>query len=322
MARLSRKQRKITRRQERKTQPSPEVRERPVLKERGLLEFYRTKYKILLLIPFIILALAIGQIAFQTVTTGDFINKGVSLRGGVTLTVFGSYGLEALELEEFLAAGVNDDISVRLLRNTGVNSGYIIDAPVGSETEILDLTRQKLGDFTKDDYTIEQTGSSLGESFFRETAIALVIAFIMMGLVVFLYFRLLVPSAAVILAAFSDIVVTIAIVNLLGVKLSTGGIAAFLMLIGYSVDTDILLSTRVLKNKAGTVFSRVIDAMKTGMTMNLTTLGAVIVGFLLSQSATLQQVFLILIIGLLVDIINTWLQNAGLLRYYLENGKN
>jgi len=54
----------------------------------------------------------------------------------------------------------------------------------------------------------------------------------------------------------------------------------------------------------------------------LTTLGAVIVGFALSQSETLQQVFLILIIGLLVDIINTWLQNAGLLRFYLENGKN
>ena len=68
-----------------------------------------------------------------------------------------------------------------------------------------------------------------------------------MGLVVFIYFRTLVPSLAVILAAFSDIVVTLAIFNLTGEKLSTAGVAAFLMLIGYSVDTDILLNTRVLK---------------------------------------------------------------------------
>jgi preprotein translocase subunit SecF len=77
-----------------------------------------------------------------------------------------------------------------------------------------------------------------------------------MGLVVFFYFRSIAPSLAVILEAFSDIIVTLAIFNLTGIKLSTAGIAAFLMLIGYSVDTDILLSTRVLKRKDGTVMER------------------------------------------------------------------
>ena len=55
------------------------------------------------------------------------------------------------------------------------------------------------------------------------------------------------PTLAVILAAFSDMVVTLSIFNLTGMQLGKGGIAAFLMLIGYSVDTDILLSTMVLK---------------------------------------------------------------------------
>jgi len=139
-----------------------------------------------------------------------------------------------------------------------------------------------------------------------------------MGLVVFIYFRTAVPSLAVILAAFSDMIITLAIIDLIGIKLSTAGIAAFLMLIGYSVDTDILLTTRVIKRKEGSVFDRVIGAAKTGLTMNLTTLSALTIAFIFTPSEVLKQIMLILIIGLLVDIINTWLQNAAILRYYIE----
>jgi preprotein translocase subunit SecF len=139
-----------------------------------------------------------------------------------------------------------------------------------------------------------------------------------MGIVVFIYFRVPVPSIAVILSAFSDIVVTLAVVNVMGIKLSTAGIAAFLMLIGYSVDTDILLSTRVLKRKEGDVLDRVFKAMKTGLTMSITTLVAVTVALIFTQSIVLKQIMTILIIGLLIDLINTWIQNAGILRWYME----
>jgi len=139
-----------------------------------------------------------------------------------------------------------------------------------------------------------------------------------MSIVVFLYFRTFVPSAAVILAAFSDIVVTLAIVNFLGVKISAAGIAAFLMLIGYSVDTDILLSTRLLKRKEGTEMERIYGAINTGFTMTLTTLVAVVIGLFFTQSDVIRQIMIILLIGLLVDMINTWIQNVGILRLYLE----
>jgi len=127
-----------------------------------------------------------------------------------------------------------------------------------------------------------------------------------------------VPSLAVILAAFSDIVVTVAVVNLLGIKLGTAGIAAFLMLIGYSVDTDILLTTRVLKRKEGTEFERILSSVSTGMTMTLTAITAVAVAIIFTQNDTIRQIMTILLIGLLADIINTWIQNVGILRFYLE----
>jgi len=93
------------------------------------------------------------------------------------------------------------------------------------------------------------------------------------------------------------------------------------MLIGYSVDTDILLSTKVLKSKIGTVMDRIYSAMSTGLTMNITTMIAITIAMVFTTSEVIRQIMTILLIGLFVDIINTWIQNVGILRWYLEKKK-
>ena len=49
-----------------------------------------------------------------------------------------------------------------------------------------------------------------------------------------------------------------------------------------------------------------------------TAIVAVGVAMLVTQSEVIKEIMLILLIGLLADIINTWIQNVGLLRIYLE----
>jgi preprotein translocase subunit SecF len=137
-------------------------------------------------------------------------------------------------------------------------------------------------------------------------------------LVIYSYFS--VPSIAVILSAFADILMPLAIINLIGMQISAAGIVAFLMLIGYSVDTDILLTTRVLRRKNTSINSAVLGALKTGMTMTLTSLMAILIAFVLVYNfqTILNQIFLILIIGLSFDILNTWITNASLIKWYAE----
>jgi len=270
----------------------------------------------------LILLLALIQISTQIATTGDFINKGISLKGGTTITI--SENLNIDEIKDIINQNLpNKEINVRTLSSSNVNLGIIIDSETITSDEVLIIINSietKQGKLK--DYTVENIGSSLGESFFKDTIKAMIFAFLFMGIVVFYYFRIPIPSLAVILAAFSDIVVSIAIVNLLDIKVGTAGIAAFLMLIGYSVDTDILLSTRVLKRKEGTIYDRVISALKTGLTMNLTTLSALLVALYFSNSPVLSQIMTILLIGLVIDIMNTWIQNAGILRWYMEKKHN
>ena len=285
-------------------------------------KIYENQYKKLLIIPFGLLLIAIILIGYQFATTGEIINRDISLKGGVTVTVSTAQNVDIANLEKTLSSKFpNNDIGTNSISQFGRQTGFIVEADVEQEQasaligEIGKTLNKKL---LAQDYAVEIVGSSLGTSFFKELSIALLIAFVFMALVVFISFRTFIPSIAVILAAFSDMVVTLAVVNLLDMKISAAGIAAFLMLIGYSVDTDILLTTRVLKRKEETEMERIYGAIKTGLMMSATAIVAAIAALFVTQSEVIRQIMTILLVGLIVDLIYTWIQNVGILRMYLE----
>ncbi len=288
-----------------------------------LVKFYDKNYKMLLIIPMLILLLAMVQIGYQYSTTGEFMHRGISLKGGTSITFTYTEDIDSSAMEEFLTSK-GFSVSVRKLENAGNSLGFMVDADLDfTDSAKVSSLVSEVGNFmgkeiTKDDYSVEGVGSSLGESFFKQTIIAVLFAFLFMSIVVFVYFRMLIPSLAVILCAFSDIVVTLAIVNVLDIKLSAAGVAAFLMLIGYSVDSDMVLTTRVLKRSYKTVFDRVMSSFSTGTTMTLTTLVAVTVSLLLINNDVVKQIMTIIFIGLFIDLIMTWIQNVSLLRWYCE----
>lgn len=134
-----------------------------------------------------------------------------------------------------------------------------------------------------------------------------------------IYIKKSVPAFAVILAAFANMVMTLATINLIGIQMSTAGIVAFLMLIGYSVDTDILLTTRLLKRKES-INKSLFSAFKTGVTMTLTSIIAVATALIAIASfeSVLNQIFTILLIGLSFDLFNTWITNASIIKWYVK----
>ncbi|MBS3138777.1 protein translocase subunit SecF [Candidatus Woesearchaeota archaeon] len=286
------------------------------LKER-FVDIYDKHYKQLMILPVVLLVLAFIQIGYQVATTGNFVNLGVSLKGGSVITV-----LQPIDIPELQAVLTKEFVEFSPTVRGILDSNKIIGATIESAAQQDDvediLTYLKQTGIKEDVITIEITGAALGQQFFSQAIRAMLVAFILMAIVVFCYFRTIVPSIAVVVAAFSDIIETIAIFNLLGMSLSTAGIAALLMLIGYSVDTDILLTSRVLRRTEGTVLERVFGAMRTGNTMIFTSVIAVVAGLVFTNSEVIRQIMVILLIGLLLDVINTWIQNAGFLRLYLE----
>ncbi len=289
------------------------------LKE-NLTQVYDKQYRKLIIIPAIIILLSIGVIVSNYAATGEWFKKDVSLKGGITITVFSDKQVDADSVQGQMSRQLGRDVSVRLLSQAGALTGFVADAE-GAESDV-DATIKSLesivGPLDKEQYSVQVIGSTLSESFLREAAVALLIAFALMGLTVLIYFRAFVPSLFVISAVLSDILCTFAVMVLLNERLSSAGMAAFLMLIGYSVDTDILLTTRVLRGREGTVFERTMGAMKTGVFMTLTALAATVAGLLVTQSEVIRQIMLVLSVGLVFDMVHTWLTNATVLRWYLE----
>ena len=144
-----------------------------------------------------------------------------------------------------------------------------------------------------------------------------------MAITVFIVFREPVPSVAIILAALCDILIALGGMSIFKIPLSIASVGALLMLIGYSVDTDILLTTRLLKRREGTVEERAKNAMYTGLTMSFAAIAAmgilyVVTKIIMPEATTLSNISAVLVIGLIGDILSTWLMNLGILKTYID----
>jgi preprotein translocase subunit SecF len=294
-----------------------ETRSEQIDKVKKFSGWYDKNYKTLLVIPVVFLVLCIGYLGYFYSINHDFVLKDTSLSGGTTITLQGDIDLNSLK--SALSSDFQD-VSIRKLTDitTGKANSVIIETSATPE-QIKPALEKFLGYSLNDkNSTIEFTGPSLSQSFYKQLLIALLISFILMSITIFVIFRTFTPSIAVIFAAFADIVMPLAIINFFGMRVSAAGIAAFLMLIGYSVDTDVLLTTRALKTKGGTLNQRIYRAFKTGTFITLTALAAVLPAFLFMSGLpdSFRQIFIILSIGLVADIFNTWLTNASIIKWY------
>ena len=278
---------------------------------------YEHNYKQILLIPIIILILSLAVIGNHYLKTGEFVSKGVSLKGGTSVSI--NQQFDVSELSSFLVQKFpHADVNVRTLSKAGIQSGIIVEASDVDGKDLISSIEEKLGNLDKSEYTVDTTGPSLGKSFFKQAIISVLVAFVLMSIVVFIYFRAPLPSFYAVFSVFADATFALAVFDLFNLRLTTAGVASFLMLIGYSIDTDILLTTRVLKRTEGTVSERMASTLPTGITMTLAAIAAVLIAYYSTESELLKQIMFILGWGLVADVIFTWLFNAPLLRMYLE----
>lgn len=285
-------------------------------------KFHDKNYKLLLLIPLAILIFSVIYMVSFYSQNQDFLRKDISLTGGTSVTINGNF--DTKELEQALS-GKLEDISTREIYDLISREKLAVVIETSSEGEYTQqILEEYLGyELTEENSSIEFTGATLSESFYKQLLLAILVAFIFMAIVVFIIFKTPIPSAAVIISAFADILMALVVVNLFGMKVSSAGIIAFLMLIGYSVDTDILLTTRILKRDEGSLNQRIFGAFKTGITMTLTSLFAILFALFVvkSFSSVLTQIFTILSIGLAFDLLNTWITNTSILKWYMEKKK-
>lgn len=170
-------------------------------------------------------------------------------------------------------------------------------------------------------YSFQDVSPTLSTYFLNKAFGILVISSLMAGIVVFAVFRTVVPSFAVLIGAASDIIIALGAMALFQIPLTLPSFAALLMLIGFSLDTDMLLTIRTLKRGEGTARERAFDTMKTGMTMSMTALvafGALFLLAMITHIPTYYQISAVAICGLFGDLIATWGMNAVIILWHAE----
>ena len=183
---------------------------------------------------------------------------------------------------------------------------------------VLGVLRSQLS-FT--DFTYKEVSPSLSEFFLQKTIQVVIFSFLFTTIVVVVIFRSFVPSVAVIFGAMNDIIIALGAMGLFGIPMTLASLGALLMLIGFSLDTDMLVSIRVLKREEGNPRDRAYSAMKTGLTMSATGMiafGVLLVVSILLQLPTYFQISTVVLAGLVGDVIATWCTDAVLVLWYME----
>lgn len=278
-----------------------------------LIDYKDYTNKQLVSIPLGVLTVALLVLLVGTALTGAPVSLGTEFTGGTELTVETSES--ATEVEETFDQQLG---SVTPIASS--SDKYVVTF---QSKDIESITKQadEAGYTTT---SVQTVSASFGAETQRLALYGLAVAFTGMSVLIFLVFRTAVPSLAVVLSAFSDIMIPLSLMAVLGIELTLGTVAGLLMLIGYSVDSDILLTNSVLRRSDG-FYESTYRAMRTGITMTTTSIAAMSV---MAISASLIGIDLlaaigtILVFGLVADLMNTYLLNIALLRWYKFEGIN
>jgi preprotein translocase subunit SecF len=265
----------------------------------------------LAVVPLAVLGLALLVIIGWYVMTGVPVDLGLAFTGGTEIQFTTGDSLEEVRASF-------SEIGFESIQPATGGDTYILTTQL-TETDVIETATTDAG------YEVQQIqgrSAEFGSSSQQSALFGIAIAFIGMSVLVALMFRTFIPSIAVVLSAFSDLVIPIALMNILDIQLTLGTVAALLMLIGYSVDSDILLNNHILRRRGG-FYESAYRAMRTGVTMTLTSISAMIMMTITASFfgiPLLPEIGLVLVFGLAADLMNTYMMNMSLLRYYKYEG--
>jgi len=274
--------------------------------------------------PLIVLGVSLLLISVYYFLNGTPAPLGFDFTGGTEIRLADASSRGAIRN----AFGQGVGAEIESIRQTG--SGDYIVTFLTQNTGELQAIRDAAGAAGFDIQAETTRSPAFGSTNTQNALFGLVIAFVGMSALIFVLFRSFVPSIAVVISAFSDIMIPIGIVNFLAltglieIKMTLGTVAALLMLIGYSVDSDILLNNHILRRR-GSFYESTYRAMRTGVTMTVTSIVAMITMTVVSSEwifaiDLLPDIGLILVLGLTADLMNTYMLNLSLLRWYKFEG--
>ena len=177
------------------------------------------------------------------------LNKGPNLSidftGGTIIQILFS---DNLEIDELRAILNSTELSKAEITQFGKNNEYRIKTGINNKTQsINDILSNNLGKYNYEIRRVENVGPKIGKELQLQAIYAIGLALIM--LMIYIGFRFdRFYSFGSIAAIFHDILVTLGIFSLLNLEIDLSIIAAFLTIVGYSLNDTIVIFDRFREN--------------------------------------------------------------------------
>ncbi|GIX06752.1 MAG: hypothetical protein KatS3mg115_1155 [Candidatus Poribacteria bacterium] len=185
-----------------------------------------------------LILLGIGLMAFRG------LNLGIDFQGGVHLVVKFSESVSAEAVRSALAeAGFS---SAKVV--TAPGNEFLIDTTVeeaGTGQRIVQLLGER---FPLEDFSITEVGANVGQDLQRRGVIMIVLSLGLLLLYISLRFHWRFAVGAVV-ALVHDVMITLGLFAAFGLEINLPTLAAFLTVVGYSVNDTIVVFDRIRENQ-------------------------------------------------------------------------
>lgn len=278
------------------------------------------KYRIakFLPLPLILLIFFLLVSINHYIKNGEFFIRDLDLKGGTSISFLTSQEVNIEKISSILGeyskqalisiSKSEKDYSVRITLPGEISHEEILKLIKNSEIEIKE-------------HSIQYVGPELGAAFFTQVFYLLTIAYILIFAANYFIYRKLIIAITIILSSIADIIYIIGATTLLNIPISFAGFTSLLLVIAYTIDTNILLSTKILSEKLEEFYSVYKKTLITGATVSSGLILSMIIVLLFSNSKLLNNIAIILLIGQIAELINTYLLNAGLIEVILVGKK-
>jgi len=270
-------------------------------------------YKLMALVPIIILIASSAYLLFIIFDTNSQIALDIDFKGGTQIFAESDKAIDPNALESIL-----DQYNANVRVSRGItNYAVLIDFDPSINPDNVMNTMKQNG-YVFNSFSVQTIGAVLGASFFQQAFFVIIFSFILMAITVFVLFKTPMPSIFMILTVTADLVETTVLMQIFGIKLSLATFAALLLLIGAAVGDNVMFTTRLLKSDPKDYESIIKRTFKTGITMFSAVNAAFAALLLISGSSVIFQIAAISILGAVLDVMNSWALNLGLLMLYLK----
>lgn len=280
----------------------------------------------LIAIPLVLAAIFGGTIAYHWNSTGNPVPLSMEFAGGSFVRIQNIGSLTQTQASAFQNK-FQDDFTAPNPNIHLIDDGIEIETSedlleTGGDQTPEDMIRTILSEIGVDSASqinIESMGSIITRLYKSQARNAAIAAIVIMAIVLFISLRDLTTVGNILIVIGLDFLGILGGMVVLDIPLSLASMAGVLLIFGYAVNTNILLSTNILKKKGDSPRIRAGKAMSTGIKMSSTSATAILALNLLTSAPELYQLSAVLIIGILVDMINTWFLNSGLILMHQKN---